>query len=230
MQLAESAWEKNNAAATRGLLAGLRPRDGEEDLRGLEWDYLWRLCHAERRTLTGHAGFVSGLAFSADGKRLATIEFDGHLKVREADTGREVGAVALGRTRVLSLAFADDDRAIRVVTEIVRAKPGPSAPPDLADVLAGKKEPSLAPLLDGFECRTWSPGDKSPGPAEKFDPVRWHIPLGDSGLAALPFAVALPTKGLVLQPLCLAAAPSGGLLAVGAIGTESGTVPQRCPE
>jgi eukaryotic-like serine/threonine-protein kinase len=54
--------------------------DCPEDLRKWEWDLLMRLCRVEQVVLRNGAG-VTSLAFSADGKRIATASLNGTLKV-----------------------------------------------------------------------------------------------------------------------------------------------------
>jgi WD40 repeat protein len=44
----------------------------------------------ELLTLKGHTGWVSGVAFSPDGKRLATASADNTAKVWDAQTGQEL--------------------------------------------------------------------------------------------------------------------------------------------
>ena len=58
------------------LLEQHRPKPGETDLRGFEWHYLNRLCHADLLTLkrqAGVVGIVGSAAYSPDGKRLLTF-------------------------------------------------------------------------------------------------------------------------------------------------------------
>ena len=53
MNLAQHAWEAGGIERVRELLEQHRPKPGETDLRGFEWYYLYRLCHAELLTLKG---------------------------------------------------------------------------------------------------------------------------------------------------------------------------------
>src|SRR5262249_15701518 len=65
-----------------------RPGQNQRDVRGCEWHYLWRLCHGQRQTLQLPAE-VSRVAFSPDGKTIATQVFGGDLKLWEGATGKE---------------------------------------------------------------------------------------------------------------------------------------------
>jgi WD40 repeat protein/serine/threonine protein kinase len=70
MNLAQHAWEGNNLGRTRQLLERHRPKPGEDDLRGFEWHYLERLFHRALLTINAHAGPISTVVFSPDGRRL----------------------------------------------------------------------------------------------------------------------------------------------------------------
>src|SRR5262249_51266227 len=76
MQLAQRAWEENNVARARELLEDVPKEAGGRDLRGFEWYYLSRLCHSETLDLAGHANIVVSVAFSPDGRRLASGSTD----------------------------------------------------------------------------------------------------------------------------------------------------------
>ena len=78
MNLAHNAWDAGGIERVQDLLNQHRPKPGETDLRGFEWHYLHRLCHAELLTLKGHSGGgPDAVAFSPDGKRLAFGAWDG---------------------------------------------------------------------------------------------------------------------------------------------------------
>ena len=78
MNLAQHAWENNNVGRVVELLEQHRPKAEETDLRGFEWHYLYRLCHAEIFTLQGAGRSV---VFSPNGKRLASASGDNTVKL-----------------------------------------------------------------------------------------------------------------------------------------------------
>ncbi|MBI5760743.1 MAG: SUMF1/EgtB/PvdO family nonheme iron enzyme [Planctomycetales bacterium] len=62
----------------------------------------------ELATLTGHTGVVLSVAFSADGKRLASASYDQTVKVWDAMTGQETLTLNGHTKRVESVAFSSD--------------------------------------------------------------------------------------------------------------------------
>jgi serine/threonine protein kinase len=65
--LADQLYQSNNVAQARLVLGGC-----PEELRGWEWRYLWRLCHAQQRTFHNIGAPVAHLTYSPDGKYLVT--------------------------------------------------------------------------------------------------------------------------------------------------------------
>ncbi len=119
MNLAHNAWETpTGAERVRQLLEQHRPQAGETDLRGFEWYYLYRLCHTEILTLQGHTRDVLTLAYSPDGKRLASgsghesRRAPGEVKVWDAQTGQELRVLQGHSNRVSSVAFSPDGKRL----------------------------------------------------------------------------------------------------------------------
>src|SRR5205807_1597261 len=103
--LAQQAWEAGNIGRAIRLLEAQRPAPGQEDLRGFEWRYLWRLCQGDSlRTFRGHMGHVRAVAFSPDGKLLATVSQDKTPRLWDV-TGTKPPVVLRGHAqRLLALA------------------------------------------------------------------------------------------------------------------------------
>ena len=89
MNLAMQAWHAGDAPRVLELLEGQRPKVDQDDLRGFEWFYLWRLCNGGRMHLKGHTDAVLGLSYSPDGKTLASASADGTVRLWDTATGRE---------------------------------------------------------------------------------------------------------------------------------------------
>jgi putative methionine-R-sulfoxide reductase with GAF domain len=60
------------------------------------------------RTLNGHSGWVTAVAFSVDGQRLASASWDQTVKFWDVPTGQELGTVAGKIKEVQALAFSRD--------------------------------------------------------------------------------------------------------------------------
>src|SRR5207253_7052088 len=60
------------------------------------------------RTLKAHSGWVTGVAFSADGQRLASGSSDQTVKLWDVPTGQETSTVATKIKEVQALAFSRD--------------------------------------------------------------------------------------------------------------------------
>src|SRR5262249_43270621 len=71
IHLAHQAWQNANVGRALDLLRGAKPGGPDGDLRGFEWRYLWRLCHADLLTLH-HGSNVQSVAVGPDGRRLAS--------------------------------------------------------------------------------------------------------------------------------------------------------------
>jgi WD40 repeat protein len=93
--LAQTAWNDARVGRVLELLESQRPQPGEEDLRGFEWNYLWRLCHAARLHLHGKDpknSAVDDVAYSPDGRLLA-VAFagpGGAVTLFDADSGKSL--------------------------------------------------------------------------------------------------------------------------------------------
>ncbi len=82
------AFDRQDGRRSIELLRATAPKSNEEDLRGFEWYYYFDQLHRERLTLRGHKNAVEMVAFSPDGKTLAsTSSLDAEVRTWGVDTG-----------------------------------------------------------------------------------------------------------------------------------------------
>src|SRR5437899_1787434 len=116
--LAERELSENNRGRAAELLD-----ECPAHLRGWEWYYLKRLGHSRPITLSlGGRFHRADLAFSPDGRYLATPSAEKDIKVWDAATGQEVATLHGHDRRVLRLAFSPDGRRLASTSEDTKVK------------------------------------------------------------------------------------------------------------
>jgi WD40 repeat protein/serine/threonine protein kinase len=111
VSLAFAEWRDKKVARARRLLD-----ECPVGRRHWEWYYVHRLCHPETRTFRGHTKGVSSVAYSPDGKRLASASGDGTIKLWNVETGREVRTLRGHTALVVHVAFSRDGRRLASVS------------------------------------------------------------------------------------------------------------------
>jgi WD40 repeat protein/tRNA A-37 threonylcarbamoyl transferase component Bud32 len=101
--LIHQAWKDADITQVEEQLQTLEPR-----FRGFEWDYLNSLCHLDLLTLTGHEGGVQSVAFSPNGRWLASAGADKTVRIWDTATGRDVRVLRGHTDIVTSVAFSPD--------------------------------------------------------------------------------------------------------------------------
>lgn len=112
MNLAQQALNDGKWGQTNHFLSSL-PIPGVDDLRGLDWYYLWRLSHDERETLRGHSAEISSVAFSPDGQTMATGSEDETVKLWQLSNTQDSVRELKGHTGpIFSVAFSSNGNVL----------------------------------------------------------------------------------------------------------------------
>ncbi len=152
MRLAFQTWNSADLRQTVQLLSHYLPTDGQQDIRGFEWHYLWRLCHDERLELAGHKGEVYWVAWSPDGMRLVTSGEDETAKVWDTATGHELFTLSGHTGAVRSAIYAPSGELIATASDDKSIK--------LWDAATGRLAATLTGHTRELRCVAFSPDDK----------------------------------------------------------------------
>lgn len=114
MNLTQQALNENNLGRAVELLDRHRPAQGQQDLRGWEWRYLWKRCQSDERATVAHlSNAVAVLEFSPDGTVMASGGHDGLVRFWDPKSWNEIRHLQFGGW-VRSLAFSPDSRLLAV--------------------------------------------------------------------------------------------------------------------
>lgn len=111
MNLVGQAWEAGNVAKMLELLRRHIPQPEQEDLRGFEWFYYWRLSHQSENSIP-QPDLIQGLAYAPNGQFLAVGLDNGAIRLVEIQTQREVFMRQGHTNKVWGVAFSPDGKLI----------------------------------------------------------------------------------------------------------------------
>jgi eukaryotic-like serine/threonine-protein kinase len=233
MQFSQAALEADDTTRLFRLLENHRPAAGQEDLRGFEWNYLWRQLHRDRYTLTDHApkSRPSGampdsresvlVAIAPDNKTFASVGADKKLRLWDLKSGRLLHTLT-GPGQAVSLAYTDQGKKLQMAVCEVKAKL--ATPGHLQDVISSKVKPSLNNLYANLSLQTLDLENPGPLLIEKFTPAGLttsaaFFKLG-MDVAAIMTDSMVPLKSKALfAPAALALMPDGKTLVLAGFNT-----------
>ncbi len=117
MRLIQKAWEDNQLVRVDELLDAHVPNSHTNDLRGVEWCYWKRRSNSELMVLRGHTGWSTGVAFTNDGRFLASGSTDGSVRIWDLATRRELKSLIGPKAAVHALAISPDGKKLATASD-----------------------------------------------------------------------------------------------------------------
>ncbi len=108
MRQAQQDWEEGQIGRLYDLLEIHFRQPNSHDVRGWEWHYLLSLCLQVPVTCHGHTATVKSVAWSPDGKHVASAGYDETVRIWNGATGQEERILRGHGSNVRSVAWSPD--------------------------------------------------------------------------------------------------------------------------
>ena len=108
MSLADQSLRAGNTLRLRQLLLNHQ----KKGVRSFEWFYLWGQGQQQRHDLLGHAGLITSVAVTADGKTSASGSLDGSVKLWDTGKGQILATFQGHQGPVHGVAFSPDGKKV----------------------------------------------------------------------------------------------------------------------
>jgi WD40 repeat protein/serine/threonine protein kinase/tetratricopeptide (TPR) repeat protein len=174
-------WKANNVTDARRILELC-----DRERRGWEWELLRSICHSELLTLEGNTGWICGVAFSPDGKVIASagtgnpFHGDNPERIRPGEiilwgaaTGRQLRTLSGHKHNLLFIAFSPDGKRLASTSEDRTVR--------LWDSATGEQVRTLADTAGRVQVQgvTFSPdGREVAGAGPDGKVLRWDVSTG----------------------------------------------------
>ncbi len=135
INLAENSWGKGNVALANRQLDAI-----PETHRFWDWRYLKRRFRGGLFSMHGHAGTVTCMAISPDGRRLLTGGADKTVRLWDSATGQELAQFSEFKRRIKSVAFHPSGRMFAAVADTSLVIWDAKVPKRLHSIVASKAQ------------------------------------------------------------------------------------------
>jgi WD40 repeat protein/serine/threonine protein kinase len=149
MRDAYEAWQGKDLVGVLGRLAAHVPQDGQQDLRGFEWDLLDRASRRVPEQQFVHDVPITDCAISADGERIVTCAEDGQVRIWDAKNGALLHSILAHQKPARGIALSPD--GLRIVSG------GDDDLVQVWDLATGTLIRTLGTMTTGVETVAWSP-------------------------------------------------------------------------